>query len=135
MRRMITPSKQKVFVGNYSIGNRTVDLVAVLDTVNGSFVMTSHEHKIALIEVGLLSKSWREVFDVLLHETTELAMTDAGLRYVPAPDYAYENGSYSFHMTHTQFSDIAAKVSEFLTPALPELFKVFDNNKRKQAQK
>jgi hypothetical protein len=135
VRKIRKPSTQKVYVGNYSISNRTIDLFAILDSFDGSFALQENGVKTATIEVGFKNKNWRQVFEVVLHEATEFAMSDVGLRFQPAPDFAYENGSYTFHMDHTQFSNICAKVSEFLTLALPDLFKVFDDHKQKTQAK
>jgi hypothetical protein len=120
-----------IFVGNFSVGNRSVDLFADPNSRDGHFNLNSDKPKPARIEVGI-DKGWDRVTHVLLHEVFELVMTDAGHRYAPVPDYGMDNGGYYFHFDHTQFSHLTAKAGEFLSLALPALAKIYDKVDKKR---
>lgn len=123
---------KQIFVGNFSAGNRSVDLFAVTDSKDGFFSLNSGKAKPAYIEVGI-DNSWDRVTHVLLHEIFELVMTDASHRYAPVPDHGTDNGGYLFNFDHTQYSHLTAKAGEFLSEALAALVKVYNkNHKRKK---
>lgn len=115
--------KQKI-IGVYPCGAEWVQLV-LREGDGGEFYTMPEPGHIARIKVGADSGKWRDVVAVCLHEITEFAMTRAGLRFTPAPDYGQDNGSHVFVMTHTQFSEANARAAMFVAAALPDLAKAW----------
>ena len=121
---------KQVIVGNYSMGCDDVQIV-LREGDGGEFWTHPEVGAIARVKVGA-AHTWNELVGVLLHEVIELQMTRLGYRLTPAPDYAKDNGSYVFLMTHTQFSEVVARCADCIAPALPDLATAFKKFHRKR---
>ncbi len=117
------------FLGSYDAGIRFVDLYA-RKGINAEFHMQPGKGKNARITVGVDGKWW-VVFSNLVHEITELTYADMGLRMIPGPDIANDNGAYAFMMNHTQFSEATARITLFLAEAVPDLQQHHKKNRKK----
>lgn len=113
---------KQVIVGSYQLGPQSVQLV-LREGIGGEFYTVPKVGSTPRIKVGYgdPGDGWYRVVEVLHHEAMELAMTLAGVRFAPAPDFGNENGSYLFVMTHTQFSEVGARTGQFLAASLPDL--------------
>ncbi len=118
------------FLGTYDAGLRFVDLY-VRSGADAEFRMQPEKGKNARITIGIEGRWW-VVLSCLVHEITELIYTDMGLRMVPGPDIARDNGAYFFAMNHTQFSEATARVSLFLSEAPADLQQYHRKNRKKE---
>lgn len=116
-------------IGEYLLGSRNVKLIAIAGTSGGSFRVTPM-HGTAEILVCLGYARWMQVFQILLHETFELAMVDCNCRFAPSPDYVESHDRYLFSMTHPQFSDIAARAAEFIGACAHDLSLAYKKQRR-----
>lgn len=105
-------------IGRYDLGGETVEL-ALRDGRGGNWDTRTPEKKLALLCIGM--DDWPGVVGILLHEAVEFVAAKMGLRYRPSFDYAEDNGSSQFVMTHTQFSEVMMRVGVFLAVCLPDL--------------
>lgn len=119
----IGESEMSKSLGIFDAGIRNVELF-VRPGVDAEFSLQPREGKQAKITIGIEEKWWGVVAN-LTHEIVELQFTDMGLRYMPAPDVARDNGAYLFSMNHTQFSEATARAGLFLSKALPVLEKYY----------
>lgn len=115
--------KQKI-VGVYRCGPEDVQLV-LREGDGGSFFTVPEKGHICRIKVGADEGRWPMVVTTLMHEAMELTMMRAGCRYTPSPDFGEDNGSYTFVMTHTQFSEASARAAMFVAAAMPDLRKAW----------
>ena len=112
--------KQKI-IGTFYMGHTEVELV-LREGDGGEFYAAPERGKIPRIKVGADYKEWRKVVQVLLHEAMELVMEDMYLRYNCSKETAGDHASYMFMFNHSpQFTEICARVGDFLTDALPAL--------------
>lgn len=114
-------STKPIKVGLFGLGMRKVLLTLRPGEGRGAWFSTFNDDGIAEIAVGVDKDSdWPGLCGALLHEATELAYTEMGLRYGNAPDFSNDTGNYLFSMTHTQFSEATARVGVFMSFALVE---------------
>ncbi len=118
------------FLGSYDAGLRFVDLYARKGTC-AEFDMQPKKGKNARISVGIDDRWW-VVFSTLVHEITEFTYADMGLRMIPGPDIARDNGAYFFAMNHTQFSEATSRVTLFLAEATPDLQQYHKKNSKEK---
>lgn len=65
------------------------------------------------------------VMETLVHEVIEFAMTDLQLRFDRSPVMTFAHDTYLFVMTHPEFSEVASRVSRFLTKAIPVVMRLY----------
>ena len=112
--------KQKI-IGTFFMGRTEVELV-LREGDGGEFYIAPERGKIPRIKIGADVKEWRTIVSVLLHESLELVMDDMYLRYRTSKEIAGDAASYLFIFNHSpQFSEICARVGDFITDALPVL--------------
>ncbi len=111
---------KQVIIGHYSLGPQQVHLV-LREGDGGEFYSQPADGEVPRIKVGADYKSWSSVVRVLHHEAMEFAMTQTRVRYSPSPDYSCGHDGYVFIMTHPQFSEVGARVGEFLADCLPDV--------------
>jgi hypothetical protein len=117
-RRRTKPSR--VFVGQYDLGTRRINLFINRTDGNGCFTLRP-KGGVSEIEVGIDQRNgWPAAMSVLLHEAFELSYVDVGARFNPSPDYAEDHAAYLFSMDHTKFGEATARVAWFLTDAIPD---------------
>ena len=121
--------KQKI-VGIYEMGYMAIELVAREGTGGEYYTIPEHGH-IPRIKLGMDHTQWRDVVDVLLHETLEFAIDTKNGRLRPTYDTTLGHDNFVFLLTHPQFSDMCAKVAEFITTALPDLAAVWKKWKKR----
>lgn len=116
------------YIGKWQIGHEYVELLGRQGEYGGSFTAGHSEklHKaqtpgLPFIVVGLEEARWRDVCDVLLHETLELALYQQGCRFEPSGSIGKSHASYLFSCTHEQFGEAVSRSAYYITPALPEL--------------
>lgn len=122
--------KQEI-VGVYPCGPEYVQLV-LREGDGGEFWTMPEKGHICRIKVGADYDQWWRIVDVLMHEAMELAMMRICCRYEPAPDHSRDCGSYSFVMTHAQFSNANARAAMFVAAALPDLAKAWKKWRRRK---
>lgn len=121
--------KQKV-IGTYYIGRDEVELV-LREGHGGEFYISPEKGKIPRIKVGAEYKEWRSIVDIVLHESLEYVMDKMYLRYEATHLSTRDMAGYSFIFNHCQLSEICARVSDFMTEALPALEKEWKKWERK----
>jgi hypothetical protein len=119
-----------VLVGHYDLGLVHCWMYGLPGVDGGKFWYSHPDTNQPTIHVGLNNK-WQGVVATLLHEVAEAAAMQLEARYFHSQDYADDNGSQLFVMSHTQFSEIMGRVAWFLSPALPDLAKVYRRHGRK----
>lgn len=114
------PVKQKIF-GTYNLGGEPVQ-VALREGTGGDWETRTQENRMAILRVsGDDPDNWPGMVGVLLHEAEEFVASRMGLRFRPSPDFSGDNGSYTFLMTHTEYSELTARVGLFMAVCLPDL--------------
>lgn len=113
--------KQKI-VGTYMLNDEPI-VLALREGTGGDFTTRPETKQPAIISVGAggPNAEWRFAVGILLHEAGEFVAVRMGLRYRPSGEFAMDNGSHVFLMTHTQYSELTARVGEFLAECLPDL--------------
>lgn len=122
----------KKFLGTHDAGLRFVDLYA-RPGGSAEFRMQPGEGKNARIMIGI-DDHWWVVFSALVHEIVELTYLDMGLRYVPGPDIANDNGAYAFFMDHTKFSEATARAGLFLASSVPGLLQYWKKKSKNKKE-
>jgi hypothetical protein len=115
-------------VGIFDAGTRNVELY-IREGRDAEFHLQPEKNQQAKITLGTADYKWWEIMSNLTHEITEFVLTDMGLRYAPAPDISQDNGNYYFAMSHTQFSEVTARVGLFLSEAMPVLRRMLKGRK------
>ena len=111
---------KQVIVGIYEAGYEQAQLV-LREGTGGEFYTIPESGSIPRIKIGADYDKWGEVVMVLLHEVEEMILTRLSCRYECCNDMARDHAAYLFSMRHTQFSDLCAKTSEYITACLPDL--------------
>ena len=122
--------KQKV-IGNFYMGYTQYQLV-LREGTDGEFYLCPGDGEIPRIKIGADYKTWQEVVTVLLHEAYEACLSVNKCRMQVTEDLSNDHSGYVFLMTHVQFSDCCARVSEFITEALPKLATEWKRFKKKK---
>lgn len=117
-------------IGTYKLGSEYVELVLCDRDGGGAFWAMHDDTKRPRIEVGEKQEHWWQVVAILTHEVYEFAFYRAGLRFCRTPDWAQDNGSYMFVMSHTDFSEANARAAHFITEALPDLARAWKKRKK-----
>lgn len=111
-------------IGIYDLGAEAVELWirpgtgAGFSTQSGS----KQQRRPARITCGMDIEP-DEVVGNLIHEAKEFCDMRMGCRHVPDLDYARDAAAYTFIETHTQHSELCARVGFFLAECLPDLQK------------
>lgn len=113
---------KQVIIGIYEIGYDQVELILREDT-GGEFYLIPEKGSIPRIKVGADYEKWQDVVTVLLHESYEFMIDRLQGRYTLYNDLSNDHGAYTFVFDHVTFSDVCARVSEFISKALPDLEK------------
>jgi hypothetical protein len=112
-------------IGTYVLGTRTVRLLYDPGLIGATFEPVPDTNGIPELVVGFQTEDWDEVIDNLLHEAFEFSMMDLCCTSIPHPQASMDSGSYIFHMNHSQFAEVTARVSKFLAKTLPDLKMTF----------
>lgn len=114
--------RQKI-VGIYRAGYDLIELV-LREGTGGDFYFVPEEDKnqIPRIKIGADEKEFYQVFANLQHEIYEFQMTRNNCRFTPSLDISNDYSAFIFVMTHTQFSDISAKASDFIDSCRNDLY-------------
>ncbi len=119
--------RQKI-VGVYDMGLDQVQLV-LREGEGGEFWFKPEDGHVPRIKVGA-DGEWKLVMSALLHEAMEMQMTRSHCRFNPAPDYGRDHSSYIFVMSHPIYSDIIARVAEFVSLCAPDLARAYKKFRR-----
>lgn len=120
---------RSIHVGTFQLGWTNVDLYLDPDESGGCFYFAPNDKDTPRIRVGLDGMSWRDVVEVLLHETLELVLTRRDLRYVPTGRIACGHDSYVFHCDHNDFTQAVAEAAAFMVDTVPAVSKAYNGNK------
>ncbi len=111
---------KQVIVGSYEMGWGCVQIV-LREGTGGEFFVIPEKGKISRIKIGADYDGWWEVVNVLLHEAYELEIDNRKLRFRATQNRANDHADYLFVLTHNQFTDATAYVSEMVAACLPDL--------------
>lgn len=125
--------KQKI-IGSYICGYESVELI--LKEGYGGEVFFLEKGSLALIKLGG-DQDWESCFTALLHEVFELVLDRIKCRFAPCNDMSRSTSVYMFVVDHVDFSDVCAKVAEFIDACLSDLKKAHKlwNKKKKETKK
>ena len=125
--------KQEV-VGVVDIGYEQCQLVAREGT-GGEFYFIPEKGIVPRIKIGIQYNNFDEVITCLLHEALEFSLYRIHGRFAPSEDLAKNHASYQFCFDHNQFTEARAATAEFITVAMPELAKIYNQWKNEQKKK
>lgn len=106
-------------IGTYELGYDNVRLFLVKGR-SGNFSLNPGK-QLPCITIGGEYAKWSDLYNILLHEAMEFALTRGGHRYANTQDLSCETGAFLFMFTHAQYSDCCAKASEFLVSCHKDL--------------
>ncbi len=116
---------KQVIVGTYYFGREQVELILREDT-GGEFYVTPEKGKIPRIKIGADETEWSDIVAVLLHEASEMIYDRLRARYELSDDTARDHSAYMFMLSHVTFSEACARVADFISVALPDLKKAWE---------
>ena len=124
--------KQKI-VGIYEAGWENIEVV-LMEGISGEFyfIPEPSKNKVPRIKVGADHNTWDKVLDVLMHEIDEYIMSKMGLRFKPSNNLNNSHDDYVFIMTHTQFTEKNARVSEFISGCSYDVNKAWKSWKKRK---
>jgi hypothetical protein len=127
---------KRIRVGGFPLGHYAVDLFVWPKDRGGEYYTNPDNKSPPRIYVGLDYSSWEQCVKILLHETFELAGDIHNTRYVVAGDLNHDHSDYLFVFDHVTMGRIIAYQAAFVTPALPELAKLYKrfHDKKKRGE-
>ncbi len=117
-------------VGTFDLWGVTIHL-KLREGQNADFLQT-FDGKPMVMRIGADVECWQNVVGLLLHEVKEFTDMQIGCRYVVTADAAKDNSSYLFVETHTQHSEVCARIGWFLADCLPALETAWKKWKKQQ---
>jgi len=129
--------KQKV-IGIYEAGYYQIELI-LREGTGGEYYLIPEKGKCPRIKVGADYINWVEVVSALLHEVEEFLIDRMQCRYSPFDNLSNTLDEFTFLLNHSQFSDVCVKTAEYISKALPDLSKAWNewkkNKKKDEAKK
>lgn len=125
--------KQKI-IGTFYIGYEKCQLV-LMEGKGGIFYPVNKEADIPIIKLGADYNQWLSVFSNLIHESFELVAGRRHCTYKCEEDLGQDSREGFFIMRHDEFSDICARVAEFINLSQRPLYnewKKWGNEKKKK---
>ncbi len=110
---------RQVVVGTFYVGHEQVQLV-LREGDGGEFWVTPERGSLPRIKIGA-DGEWKQVITRLLHEVLEFVLARSHARFEPSEDLSRDHAAYLFVLDHPTFSDWCARVSDFLSDAVPKL--------------
>ena len=117
-------------LGTYALGDDWIRVCYDVQRSDGIFYVRDKR-----MVVGLCHDLWRDVLDVLLHETLEYCLTRLNLAYEPMDQWTQSTSSRSFIMDHNQFTEACAMSAPFLTFVQPALATVYNKAQKRRKKK
>lgn len=116
-------------VGTYYIGHEQIQVV-LREGMGGEFFSCPERGSVPRMKIGADSCSWPYIVGTVLHEAFEFQMSMRSCRLEPADDLGRDHAQYIFLMKHPQYSDICARVGQFMADALPDISRAWSKWKR-----
>lgn len=111
---------RQAIVGIYPLGH--IDVEVVLREGSGAeYWSRPDKGHIPTIKIGADQRQWGCIVECAMHEAMEFELTERMHRFIPCADLGRDNGVYSFHFSHAEFSDACNRVGFFLAACLPDL--------------
>lgn len=132
MARKQPPQTHKV-LGTCGLGYENVRVIVRYDSGDGAFYLQPDGESTGIIEVGLEQECWHEVFNVLLHEAMEYALTRRSCRYVVSGTQCTDASDFLFQFNHPEFSRVVSDVAAFVAEAQGPVQKEFEKHRRRSA--
>lgn len=121
---------KQVVVGTFQAGYENIQLVLRSGT-GGEFFFLPDGEGCPRVKVGA-DGTWFQVFHWALHEIYEAVLARERARFGPSIATANNHDSYIFVMDHTKFSEVTARVADFMVAAMPALGKAFKGWHKKE---
>ena len=102
-----------------------------LKAVGGSWITANGADNLCVMTIGTNYNRWRDIFDVLLHEASELVYYRQNARYEPSGGMTNDHSAYFFAFDHTTFSNVCAICSGFLVEVQSDLHKAWRASRKK----
>lgn len=126
--------KQKI-IGTYYIGRDCVEVV-LREGDGGEFYFIPELGHIPRIKIGAGYDEWREIVSVLLHEAMEFVMSKLKHRYSKTEVFPpRESSDCVFILSHSDFSDVCARVADLISCCIGDLKTEWENWKEKESAK
>ena len=110
----------QVVIGTYELGYERVELV-LREGIGGEFYFIPGDINCPRIKIGADQESFWKLISVLYHEVEEFALARLGCRYEPADQVGNDIHSYTFIISHVQFSNMCAMTADYITRCLEDL--------------
>lgn len=126
---------RREYVGTFPLAFVNVELYASADTFGGSIHYRPTSTSPPRMIVGLRSKEWAKVVDVLLHESFEFSadMFQCQYRHTTANDC--DTADLTFVFDHQEFTRICTSAGYFMADVMPKLREHFDKHMKSQRKK
>ena len=105
---------KQVYIGTWPLGWRNVDLYGREGADGGEFFFVPDEKSNARLKIALGYANWKDVLNVLLHETGEFLMQDRNHAYRRSGEMSRDKNALWFHFPHHEWSEIAAHQADFI---------------------
>jgi hypothetical protein len=102
-------------VGVFELGWEPVEVYVDFKSSGGTFTSLEGTNKLVKMVIGVNEDNWFRVLDIIIHESTELAITRKGARYCASGTITKDHSVYLFSFSHPVFSDICCIVADFLS--------------------
>lgn len=119
--------KESFKLGTYQLGYEWIDVRLDPTSGDGSVTWDStvRPKMRTTITVGIHNKSLWKAYDILTHEVMEEAAMRLRLRYKHTDIYGTTSDSYSFHMNHEEFTQLASHVGAFICELMKDFNKAW----------
>lgn len=110
----------QIVIGTYELGYEKVELV-LREGIGGEFYFIPGDINCPRIKIGADQDSLWKLVSILYHEVGELVLARLGCRYEPADQVGSDIHSYTFIISHVQFSNMCAMIADYVTRCLEDL--------------
>lgn len=103
-------SQNREFLGYYQIGMHDVKVYLLWDEVGGSYQFKPDEHHCTM-EIGMDTKKWYDVLEVIFHEVLEFIFNDRGLSFERRGKWTSNTADRHFFFDHQEFADACGRLA------------------------
>jgi len=125
----VASKPKQIYIGTWPLGWRNVDLYGRTE-LGGTTVHVSGKGN-GRVVVSLDYEEWREVLNVLLHETDEFLMHDRGHTYRATEALSGDINNCLFVFRHHDFSETKAHQADFIAECYEPLRKAWRNYRQR----
>jgi hypothetical protein len=116
---------KQVYIGTWALGWRNADVYGREGANGGEFYFVPDDKNNARIKIALGYANWKDVLNVLLHETGEFLMQDRNHAYRLSGEMSRDQNNLLFQFRHHEWSEIAAHQADFIAECYDPLKKTW----------